>query len=299
MSCIQSQAAVLYASKGSSGNASLSSSSGDSDRLGLEEGLEAKEKASDEPSVGVEFAWMVPQKRGVKLDDSRRNARSGLNGWVTLVGDTVLLPRTGVYTWEVVLNNIDTEKNVFGCVVGIVPEHISNTTNINQPIGWKKVEGWGLIVGIGKLLHKSTGKRYRGTDPISFRSRDQVGVRLDTNRGVLSFYKNGRCLGEAFDGIWVPVRAALSCIQSQDTSLNCSVQLSRRGLLELSPPSLSALHKDELLAKDDEESSDGGSGGGSGDSWFRWGRPPNGEPAVSDDGLETRGTNSSWRTLTA
>eukprot|EP00466_Bigelowiella_natans_P004688 jgi/Bigna1/134910/aug1.27_g9618 len=268
-------------------------------------------------------------RSGITLDANRRVAQSCLGGWVTVIGDKVFMPGTGVHTWEITLTNIDKEKNVFACVVGVVPANESAITSSNQPIGWKKVDGWGLVVGTGELLHKSTGRSYPGGVPTpEFQSRDRVGVVYDSNRGTISFHRNGLDLGVAFESIRVPIRAALSCIQTQETKLQAPASWEGSSGSRIASPSksLNASFDDgknlEFHPQNNQSSSSSSSlvGGGNGiedinpfsdaaaksssssrrsKREFRWQRPSsNGsDVTVSKDGKETRGGSSSWRTL--
>eukprot|EP00954_Amorphochlora_amoebiformis_P008563 665200-Amorphochlora_amoeboformis.AAC.1 len=185
LSCIQNQSArLLHTSEGEEEVVQPSSDEERDVRFQPHQNIDLKAPGA--------FSW-VAMGSGVKLSTSRRRAQSSTSGWTTLVGEKVFNPGTGLHTWEISLNRIDTEKNVFGCVIGIVPADADAASN--QPIGWKKVAGWGLVIGTGELLHRSTGLRYPGgvgaggegkedvVPPI--KSRDRIGLALDTDRGTL------------------------------------------------------------------------------------------------------------------
>eukprot|EP00468_Gymnochlora_sp_CCMP2014_P008557 CAMPEP_0167746948 /NCGR_PEP_ID=MMETSP0110_2-20121227/3999_1 /TAXON_ID=629695 /ORGANISM="Gymnochlora sp., Strain CCMP2014" /LENGTH=1524 /DNA_ID=CAMNT_0007631775 /DNA_START=213 /DNA_END=4784 /DNA_ORIENTATION=+ len=231
------------------------------------------------------FGWKVPGRSSVKLNPSRTHVKCAHSGWTSLEGDQIYKPGTGLHTWEIVLTRIDAEKNVFGCVVGIVPVD-AGTGVANQPIGWKKIPGWGLVIGTGQLLHQSTGQPYPSKDLgdvklLSFKSGDVVGIALDMDKGTLSFFKNGRDLGEAFTGIYSSVRPALSCIQTQETKLRCPASFHNR--LSLA----SSLEDYKVLNGKGSSNVDG----------FRWEKPSRKPETVSSDGKGTTWNHSTWRTF--
>jgi len=158
------------------------------------------------------FRWQI----GKACSDGISTLGVGAS-WKTVLGNKVFHPKTGVYAWEIVLNSLELRQNTFGVVLGVVPKEYKNTQSANQPLGWKAVPGWSLVTGTGERLHQSGGLPYSRNG--GFTRGDTVGVKLDTDNGMLEFFRNSKSLGVAFKGIIVPVRPGLSCIQSQRTSL--------------------------------------------------------------------------------
>mmetsp|Transcript_10039 Transcript_10039/g.24723 ORF Transcript_10039/g.24723 Transcript_10039/m.24723 type:complete len:1765 (+) Transcript_10039:226-5520(+) len=322
LSCIQSQVSTLT-TQGAKAEADEPGELGQDPlfRLGLgaEDSLgEARPNKNQDIKGDSIFRWSPSMRSGVKLDRAGRRVVCSLGGWVTLMADRVLSPGSGVFTWELLLNKVDTEKNVFGCVVGVVPAENPHGSS-NQPIGWKKIDGWGLVIGTGELLHRSVGRQYPGVEgKVDLRSGDRVGVLLDTDQGILRYYRNGRDIGVAFRGIRERVRPALSCIQSQEISLitpasftpSTNGSAKRIGVnespklldnKEIQTPSEHSGNRTRPEHSGNRIRSSRRTGRASqvdGRPGFLWATSGTlGDPIVTGEGRETRGCSASWKTV--
>jgi hypothetical protein len=119
--------------------------------------------------------------------DGRNASYSGDDNWSTILGSTAFT--SGINSWEV---KIVTSSTAY-IFVGIA----SSAADLNTFLGGC-AEGWGFI-GEQALYHGREKVKIYG-EPFS--AGDIVGVILDFNSGTLSFTRNGKTLGIAFDKIY-------------------------------------------------------------------------------------------------
>jgi hypothetical protein len=120
-------------------------------------------------------------------NDGHIASYSGDDNWSTVLGSTPFT--SGINSWEV---KIVTSSTAY-IFVGIA----SSAADLNTFLGGCS-EGWGFI-GEQALYHGREKVKIYG-DPFS--AGDVVGVILDFNSGTLSFTRNGKTLGIAFDKIY-------------------------------------------------------------------------------------------------
>lgn len=138
---------------------------------------------------GVPFTF-DPLKRGPDIllsDDGLTASYAGDDSWSTLFGTQSF--SSGVTSWEIRIAQSSTAY-VF---VGVA----SSAADLNTFLGGCPY-GWGFI-GEQALYHNREKVKIYGE---SFSAGDIVGVILDLNGGTLSFSRNGKMLGVAFDKIY-------------------------------------------------------------------------------------------------
>ena len=138
---------------------------------------------------GVPFIF-DPLKRGPDIllsDDGLTASYAGDDCWSTLFGTQSF--SSGVTSWEIRIAQSSTAY-VF---VGVA----SSAADLNTFLGGCP-NGWGFI-GEQALYHNREKVKIYGE---SFSAGDVVGVVLDLNNGILSFSRNGKMLGVAFDKIY-------------------------------------------------------------------------------------------------
>jgi len=123
----------------------------------------------------------------VVSSDGRVASYSGDDNWSTVLGSTPFT--SGINSWEV---KIVTSSTAY-IFVGIA----SSAADLNTFLGGC-ADGWGFI-GEQALYHGREKVKIYG-EPFS--AGDVVGVILDFNSGTLSFTRNGKTLGIAFDKIY-------------------------------------------------------------------------------------------------
>jgi len=144
-------------------------------------------------------------------------------GWITAYGLAEWYPKTGVYDWEILLDQYNT-TNTYNVVVGMVPAVEDTSMKNSGPIAYSTTPGWGFITGQGQVTQYggsvTTGMNYQ----FQCARGDRVGVRYDSDRGLIYFFRNNvQVPGQAFRVTGKSVRPAVSCVQQQRLRLmfNC------------------------------------------------------------------------------
>ena len=120
-------------------------------------------------------------------DDGLTASYAGDDSWSTLLGTQPF--SSGVTSWEIRISQSSTAYIFVGVAAG--------TADLNTFLGGCK-SGWGFI-GEQALYHNREKVKVYGE---SFSAGDVIGVILDLNQGTLSFLRNGKLLGVAFDKIY-------------------------------------------------------------------------------------------------
>ena len=103
-------------------------------------------------------------------------------------------------------NNLVSSTKCKLCI-GVVPKSFKfNHSKHKLWIGAQN--SWGLIIGNGHKCYNSN-KSTTFTNE-QFKINDKIGVLMDFDNHTLEFYKNDKCLGEAFNNLYGPVYAAVS-----------------------------------------------------------------------------------------
>lgn len=123
----------------------------------------------------------------VLSEDGMTASYTGDDSWSTLLGSRSF--SSGVTSWEMIINQTSTAY-IF---VGVA----TSAADLNSFLGGC-ANGWGFI-GEQALYHNREKVKVYGE---SFTSGDVIGVSLDLNMGTMSFSKNKRNLGIAFDKIY-------------------------------------------------------------------------------------------------
>ena len=120
-------------------------------------------------------------------DDGLTASYAGDDSWSTLLGTQPF--SSGVTSWEIRIAQSSTAYVFVGVAAG--------TADLNTFLGGCS-NGWGFI-GEQALYHNREKVKVYGE---SFSAGDVIGVILDLNQGTLSFLRNGKLLGTAFDKIY-------------------------------------------------------------------------------------------------
>lgn len=112
---------------------------------------------------------------------------AGDDSWSTILGTQPFT--SGLTSWEIRI----TQSSTAYIFVGVA----ASQADLHTFLGGCQ-HGWGFI-GEQALYHNREKVKVYG-EP--FGAGDVVGVVLDLNVGVVSFTRNGRSLGVAFDGIY-------------------------------------------------------------------------------------------------
>lgn len=120
-------------------------------------------------------------------DDGLTASYAGDDSWSTLLGTQPF--SSGVTSWEIRIAQSSTAYIFVGVAAGIA--------DLNTFLGGCS-NGWGFI-GEQALYHNREKVKVYGE---SFSAGDVIGVILDLNQGTLSFLRNGKLLGVAFDKIY-------------------------------------------------------------------------------------------------
>jgi len=161
-------------------------------------------------------ARLVVQEEGLVLVS---NDSSGQ--WYCAHGGSEFKMKSGIYEWEITLVQYNTQ-NSYNVVVGVVPATVTKEVVVaqNQPIGYTSQLGWSFITGQGQL---ATGSSAFGSFGVNVAAQckqgDRVGMRLDTNKGTLAFFRNGKDIGAVHRGITGSVRPAISLTYPQRVRL--------------------------------------------------------------------------------
>eukprot|EP01087_Luapelamoeba_hula_P019929 TRINITY_DN6688_c0_g1_i1.p2 TRINITY_DN6688_c0_g1~~TRINITY_DN6688_c0_g1_i1.p2 ORF type:complete len:526 (+),score=77.12 TRINITY_DN6688_c0_g1_i1:219-1796(+) len=133
--------------------------------------------------------------QNIQVEDKGHTVRKMKPGWFSIaVGNTGF--STGIHYWEILINGVEFHVGV--TIKGISSNHLDNFLGASQ-------ESW-AYEGVGFKKHV---QRVAYGQP--FTSGDKIGVHLDTERGKLSFFVNGKKQGIAFDNlpIGVPIFPAV------------------------------------------------------------------------------------------
>uniref|UniRef100_A0A5S6R4E4 SPRY domain-containing SOCS box protein 3 n=1 Tax=Trichuris muris TaxID=70415 RepID=A0A5S6R4E4_TRIMR len=146
------------------------------------------------------WTWDTPEETTTSVHTYGQNGRTVLfhsnwsNGTVAIRGNRPL-PKHGQYYWE-----IDVSHRVFGTSlmfgVGTAKASLHETRFVNL-IG-QDGHSWGLSHK-GQIWHDGKGRQF--TDPFIEYTPTTIGLLYNGSNGTLSYYKDGRSLGVAFDGL--------------------------------------------------------------------------------------------------
>ena len=137
---------------------------------------------------GISFTF-DPQKCGTDIQLGEGNLKASYAGddnWSTLLGSRSF--STGKVGWEIRITHTSTAY----LFVGVA----TSEADLNTYLGGCS-HGWGFI-GEQALYHSRENVKGYGE---AFSTGDFIGISLDFHRGTLSFSRNGKSLGVAFDKI--------------------------------------------------------------------------------------------------
>ena len=135
---------------------------------------------------GISFTF-DPQKCGVDIllgEGNLKASYAGDDNWSTLLGSRSF--STGKVGWEIRITHTSTAY----LFVGVA----TSEADLNTYLGGCS-NGWGFI-GEQALYHSRKNVKGYGD---AFSTGDFIGISLDFHRGTLSFSRNGKSLGVAFD----------------------------------------------------------------------------------------------------
>jgi len=148
------------------------------------------------------------------------------SSWYTAQGLVEWNPKTGVYQWELVFEQYDT-TNSYNVVMGVVPATGDTSLKTTGPIAYGGQPGWGFITGIGQLTSQHS---YTNSSNTLFQCRqgDRAGIRLDTDSGVVTFYRNGIAVTSGtLPRVTGAVRPAISWVGNHRMRLNFRSKLAK------------------------------------------------------------------------
>jgi len=170
----------------------------------------------------------TPTARTGTLSESGLVLSSTNTAWMTAYGLAEWHPKTGVYEWEILLEQYDT-TNSYNIVVGMVPATTDTAMKPTGPIAYSTTPGWGFITGQGQLTQYNATTTSVANSGFQCRQGDRVGVRYNSDNGRLYFFRNGIPLpGQAFR-VTGAVRPAVSCVQAQRIRLNFKCKFPKEG----------------------------------------------------------------------
>lgn len=135
---------------------------------------------------GISFTF-DPQKCGTDIllgEGNLKASYAGDDNWSTLLGSRAF--STGKVGWEIRVTHTSTAY----LFVGVA----TSEADLNTYLGGCS-KGWGFI-GEQALYHSRENVKGYGE---TFSTGDFIGISLDFHRGTLSFSRNGKSLGVAFD----------------------------------------------------------------------------------------------------
>jgi len=106
----------------------------------------------------------------------------------------------------------------------MVPSVDDTSIKNTGPIAYSTTPGWGFITGQGQLTQYGGTVTYGVNHQFQCARGDRVGVRYDSDRGLIYFFRNNvQVPGQAFRVSGKSVRPAVSCVQQQRLRLqfNC------------------------------------------------------------------------------
>lgn len=155
----------------------------------------------------------------------------GDDNWSTLLGSSSF--SSGVVSWEIRVNQSSTAYLFIGVA--------TSSVDLSTFLGGCS-HGWGFI-GEQALYHNREKVKVYGE---AFTSGDIIGVTLDFNLGTLSFSKNRKNLGVAFDKIYGDLYPAVAFYNAQQELQILPEGFKASNPHEAIPVSLARLNMDEL-----------------------------------------------------
>jgi len=166
--------------------------------LKLQERIKSTLNSSQIDNMGEEALWDIQKitiNLGILADKCTVISNSD-NFWQTAVGTQQLQYGRQRFAVEII--------NKGSMEIGVVPPtfEIKESYNIGNHGGWAYAH-IGTIKGIGSTWNAYAGKEKYGIG-------DVITVEVDFNKTTITFFKNGKSLGVAFDNVTSPVYPAIT-----------------------------------------------------------------------------------------